>query len=120
MTEQFETPAEVLAEFKRVEGECPLHERFPAMTIYGLLKLTAAQYPDRPASSFQMFSEPGSKAQTLSWREMLEQVQDDGRGVVDFSEFLKLMAQQLNQGETEEDMREAFNMFDKVLRSGSI
>ena len=74
MTEQFETPAEVLAEFKRVEGECPLHERFPAKTIYGLLKRTAAQYPDRPASSFQMFSEPGSKAQTLSWREMLEQV----------------------------------------------
>ena len=74
MTEQFETPAEVLAEFKRVEGECPLHERFPAKTIYGLLKHTAAQYPDRPASSFQMFSEPGSKAQTLSWQEMLEQV----------------------------------------------
>ena len=74
MTEQFETPAEVLADYQRIENECRLEDRFPAKSVYGLLKLTAERHPDRPASSFQLFSEPGSKAQTLSWREMLEKV----------------------------------------------
>jgi fatty-acyl-CoA synthase len=39
-----------------------------------MLKITAEKHADRLASLFQMFSEHGSKAQTLSWRQMLEKV----------------------------------------------
>jgi fatty-acyl-CoA synthase len=74
MRQQFETAAEILADYQRMENESTLEDRFPANSVYGLLKLTAEKHPDRPASSFQMFSEPGSKAQTLSWREMLVKV----------------------------------------------
>ncbi len=74
MRQQFETAAEILADYQRMENETTLEDRFPANSVYGLLKLTAEKHPNRPASSFQMFSEPGSKAQTLSWRQMLEKV----------------------------------------------
>ena len=74
MGEQFETAAGILADYQRIENESTLEDRFPAKSIYGMLKITAEKHADRPASSFQLLSEPGSKAQTLSWRQMLEKV----------------------------------------------
>ena len=66
MGEQFETAAGILADYQRIENESTLEDRFPAKSIYGMLKITAEKHADRPASSFQLLSEPGSKAQTLS------------------------------------------------------
>lgn len=36
-----------------------------------------------------------------------------GNGCVDFPEFLTLMAKKMNDGDAEEEMKEAFRLFDK-------
>jgi fatty-acyl-CoA synthase len=57
-----------------VEGQMPYEKRDLPKTIYGLLSRTAAEFPDRPAISFQLQSGPKDHATTLSWRELLERV----------------------------------------------
>jgi calmodulin len=43
----------------------------------------------------------------------LNEVDSDGSGSIEFPEFLLLMALHTNQDMTEEEMREAFRVFDK-------
>lgn len=66
--------AEVRQERRALEQEMPVEDRFPEKTPYSLLKRTASLHGDKPASSFQLLSDPGSKSQTLTWKEMFEQV----------------------------------------------
>ncbi|XP_016081029.1 calmodulin-A-like [Ornithorhynchus anatinus] len=44
---------------------------------------------------------------------IIDQVDTDGNGTVDFPEFLGLMAQMMKDPEVEDGIREAFRMFDK-------
>lgn len=46
-------------------------------------------------------------------QDMLNEVDSDGSGSIEFPEFLLLMALHTNQDMTEEEMREAFRVFDK-------
>ena len=39
----------------------------------------------------------------------------DGSGTVDFQEFVELMIKRESEKETEEDLKQAFRVFDKVL-----
>ncbi|ETX16198.1 AMP-binding protein [Roseivivax halodurans JCM 10272] len=55
-----------------IEAEMPWAERDVPKTLYGLLSRTAEQFPDRPAVSYQIFSGPKDKAETLSWRKLRE------------------------------------------------
>jgi calmodulin len=41
------------------------------------------------------------------------QVDSDGNGEIDFDEFLSMMAKKLKETDLEEDIREAFRVFDK-------
>ena len=41
------------------------------------------------------------------------QVDSDGNGEIDFEEFLSMMAKKLKETDLEEDIREAFRVFDK-------
>ncbi|WAR18958.1 CALM-like protein [Mya arenaria] len=43
----------------------------------------------------------------------LTEEQIAGNGTIDFSEFLMMMARKLKDGDSEEEMREAFQVFDK-------
>jgi len=56
------------------EEETPLAARWTAKTVHDLLTQTAGRVPDRPAISFQIKSGPTDKAETLSWRALLDAV----------------------------------------------
>ncbi len=62
-----------LAEKEAVEA-VPLAERWPAETVYGMLRRTAAARPRAPAVSFQIRSGPKDRAETLDWASLAEQV----------------------------------------------
>jgi acyl-CoA synthetase (AMP-forming)/AMP-acid ligase II len=53
-----------------IEVERPWPESLPATTLYGLLSRTTARHGARNALSFQMFSGPKDKAETLTWTEL--------------------------------------------------
>jgi acyl-CoA synthetase (AMP-forming)/AMP-acid ligase II len=55
---------------KAIEAEGPWETRDRAKTLYGLLSDTAAKFPQRNAVSYQIFSGPKDKAETLTWQEL--------------------------------------------------
>ena len=54
-----------------IENEMPWKDRDLPKTLYGQLSKTAAAFPNRPAVSYQLFSGPTDKAETLSWSDLL-------------------------------------------------
>lgn len=46
-------------------------------------------------------------------QDMISEVDADGSGTIDLSEFLNLMARRMKDGDTEEELKEAFRVFDK-------
>tara|TARA_R110002074_G_scaffold52990_2_gene133383 strand:- start:830 stop:2707 length:1878 start_codon:yes stop_codon:yes gene_type:complete len=55
---------------KAIEAEGPWADRDKAKTLYGLLSDTAAKFPQHNAVSYQIFSGPKDKAETLSWHQL--------------------------------------------------
>ena len=52
----------------------PWEEARPATTLYGLLSRTAAAHGSRPTLSYQLFSDPKARAETLTWTQMKDRV----------------------------------------------
>ncbi|XP_072013440.1 calmodulin-like [Amphiura filiformis] len=46
-------------------------------------------------------------------QELIDEVDADGNGTIDFAEFLTMMAKQMNELDQEEEIRNAFKVFDK-------
>ncbi|CAO2182571.1 unnamed protein product [Urochloa humidicola] len=46
-------------------------------------------------------------------QDMINEVDADGNGTIDFPEFLGLMASRMRDSDSEEELREAFRVFDK-------
>merc|ERR1711886_15653 len=46
-------------------------------------------------------------------QDMINEVDADGNGTIDFPEFLSLMARKMKDTDTEEELIEAFNVFDR-------
>jgi uncharacterized protein YneF (UPF0154 family) len=44
---------------------------------------------------------------------MINEVDSDGNGTIDFPEFLTMMARKMKTSDSEEEIREAFRVFDK-------
>ncbi len=57
-----------------LQAEMPFEERGLPATLYGLLSRTADKFPNRNAVSYQIFSGPQDKAETLSWSTLKDQV----------------------------------------------
>ncbi len=57
-----------------IENEMPYAARDLPRTIYAQLTRTRDRFPQRPAVSFQLFSNPDAPAQTLSWNDLHERV----------------------------------------------
>ena len=70
---QDRTDWNTLAEKQAIEA-VPLAERWPAETVYAMLRQTAAAHPGRPAISFQIKSGPKDKAETLDWATLADRV----------------------------------------------
>nr|ACO09945.1 Calmodulin [Osmerus mordax] len=47
-------------------------------------------------------------------QDMINEVDADGNGTIDFPEFLTMMARKMKDTDSEEEIREAFRVFDKV------
>ncbi len=58
----------------RIQNEAPWESRGVPVSVWQLLSQTAARVPDRPAFTFQMFSDPGAQAETLRWADLQGQV----------------------------------------------
>jgi len=46
-------------------------------------------------------------------QDMINEVDNDGSGSIDFPEFLHLMSRKMHDTDTEDEIREAFRVFDK-------
>lgn len=55
----------------------------------------------------------GQKPTEADLQAMIDDVDADQNGTIDFPEFLTMMSRQLNHAETEEQLKEAFKVFDK-------
>lgn len=66
MTETFAT----VADRDRVEAQMPWEERDRATTMYQFLTRVKNAHGARPALSFQLFSDPGAPAVTLTWTQL--------------------------------------------------
>ncbi|NOD82665.1 MULTISPECIES: acyl-CoA synthetase [unclassified Ruegeria] len=63
-----------LEDKKRMEQEMPWEDRDLPVTFHQLLSRTAGKFPNHNAMSFQLFSGPKDKAETLTWSQLLAQV----------------------------------------------
>ena len=61
-----------LADRNALENEMPYEARNLPVTLFGQLSETAARFPDHNAVSYQIFSGPSDKAETLTWQQLLE------------------------------------------------
>ncbi len=57
-----------------IENEMPWEARDLPKTLYHLLAGTAHKFPNNKAVSYQIFSGPSDKAETLTWSQLLEKV----------------------------------------------
>ncbi len=57
-----------------IENEMPWEQRNLPPTLYGLLSRTAERFPNNNAISYQIFSGPKDKAETLTWTDLKDRV----------------------------------------------
>ncbi|GAB4262334.1 MAG: acyl-CoA synthetase [Pararhodobacter sp.] len=70
MTKRFATAADCAA----IEAEMPWADRDVAATVYDQITRTRNLFGSRPAVSFQMFSDDGAKAETMTWEQFHRRV----------------------------------------------
>ena len=61
----------------------------------------------------QVMKSLGQDVDEHELKEMIAEVDADGSGEIDFSEFLIMMTNKLKQGNTEDDLKEAFRVIDR-------
>ncbi len=67
-------PYASIADRDAIVAEMPWDSRELPTTTYDMLCKTVEKFPNRDATSFQIFSDPTSKKETLSWGELKEKV----------------------------------------------
>ncbi|MGR3793614.1 acyl-CoA synthetase [Vannielia sp. SX4] len=58
------------ADLRAIENQMTWEERGMPTTIYDFISKTKANHGARPALSYQIFSDPGAHAETLTWNEL--------------------------------------------------
>ena len=46
-------------------------------------------------------------------QDMINEVDEDGNGTIEFNEFLVMMAKKVKENESSDDIKEAFKVFDR-------
>ncbi|XP_077298572.1 calmodulin-alpha-like isoform X2 [Arctopsyche grandis] len=55
----------------------------------------------------------GQRPTETELRDMVNEVDQDGNGTIEFNEFLQMMSKKMKGGDGEDELREAFRVFDK-------
>ncbi|CAB3367950.1 neo-calmodulin-like isoform X3 [Cloeon dipterum] len=55
----------------------------------------------------------GQRPSETELRDMVNEVDQDGNGTIEFNEFLQMMSKKMKGADNEEELREAFRVFDK-------
>ena len=63
-------PITGIADRDAIENEMPWDARDVPKTLYGMLSETAEKFPGYKAISYQIFSDPKSRAETLTWSQL--------------------------------------------------
>ena len=58
----------------------------------------------------------GQNPSEAELQDMINEVDPDGNGTIDFPEFLTMMARKMRDTDAEEELEEAFRIFDKDNR----
>ena len=61
----------------------------------------------------EVFKSLGQHYTDQELQEMIDEIDDDGNGAIEFAEFLKLMQKRMRNIDTEEELVEAFKVFDR-------
>ena len=64
-----------MADRNAIENEMPWSERDVPKTLFQMLSRTAKKHPNGKAISYQIFSGPTDKAETLTWAELTDKVE---------------------------------------------
>ena len=82
--------------------------------------LTAFEYYDKDGDGIITLKELSSIIRNFGknptdkqLQEMMDEIDIDGNGTIDFNEFITLIIKQMKDLDLEEEMKEAFNVFDK-------
>ena len=63
-------PITGIADKIAIENEMPWEDRDVPTTLYGMLSETTQKFPNHKAISYQIFSDPKSRAETLTWTDL--------------------------------------------------
>jgi len=55
----------------------------------------------------------GQRPTEAELRDMVNEVDEDGNGTIEFDEFLQMMSRKMKDVDSEQELREAFQVFDK-------
>ncbi|KAK1235967.1 hypothetical protein PQX77_000793 [Marasmius sp. AFHP31] len=55
----------------------------------------------------------GQNPTEVELQDMINEVDADGNGTIDFNEFLSMMSKKVHHADSEEEIRQAFKVFDK-------
>uniref|UniRef100_A0A914VFN4 EF-hand domain-containing protein n=1 Tax=Plectus sambesii TaxID=2011161 RepID=A0A914VFN4_9BILA len=55
----------------------------------------------------------GQRPNESELRDMVNEVDEDGNGTIEFDEFLKMMSRKMKDIDSEQELREAFQVFDR-------
>ena len=83
----------------------------------GLIMRAVGQNPSEAEIQVEMRKFNGCYIVTQFVQDMVMVVDKDGTGSIDFPEFLMMMALKINSENAEDDIREAFKVFDGVRKA---
>src|ERR1700732_4116283 len=64
-------------------------------------------------ADYQVMRSLGQNPTEAELQDMINEVDADGNGEIDFPEFLTMMARKMKDTDSEEEIKEAFKVFDK-------
>merc|ERR1711935_859899 len=85
----------------------------PVSVLVGLRGHVHHRRKCRTHSRFPPLSLLSASSHVACLQDMINEVDADGNGTIDFPEFLTMMARKMKDTDSEEEIREAFRVFDK-------